>query len=762
MKHVYHEGEEPVPGAGYRLVGFLGRGGFGEVWKATTPGGAEAAVKIIQLGGAEGRKEFRALQLVKRIRHPNLMPLVAFWLKNDEGAVIDDVGPETPEIPDTKMPVETFCGTMVAPPSFPPPRPAELIIAMGLGDKSLMDRLDECRAAGLPGLPVEELLGYMEDAAEAIDFLNSPVHDQGSGPIAVQHCDIKPHNLMIVGGAVQVCDFGLARMMGVDRVTTGAASLAYAAPELLDSSSVSPSTDQYSLAITYFELRTGKLPYRDDTVGAVLDAKQQGTLDFSACSVAEQEVLHQATRREPGQRFPSATEMVKAIRRAVEVGPEDAAGTPPAASRGSGWGAVLTGLLVVLLAGAATYAGWWYYQQNLLIPQPPSSSVGGPVAVATPESAKKPPAAATHQPPEPAKITPAATAKTSTAMTTAATPKPEGTSAPAKPAQTSNPAALEAVLRRGTEALDKGELDRAVVDLGEAALLAPKDARPLSRRGTAWLRKKDYQKAIDDFSAALRLEPDARDYVNRGQSYRGVDRLPDAIADFDAAIRLAPALAAAYFQRGDCHLKLERYREAVSDLTQAIELAKQAPDPGFALADAYTLRGSACLLDNQAGEAIQDFTAALRLDPQDQVSLHQLRASAYELSNRPALAECDTRIAELLKRIGEKPNDAAALREAAYLMATHSEADIRNGKLAVELATRACKLSGEKDAADLDALAAAYAETGKFDEALGSAKMAVQLDPNGPSAKLYRDRLAACEKKTPLRESPKKREAVNP
>jgi len=756
MKHVYHEGEEPVPGAGYRLVGFLGRGGFGEVWKATTPGGAEAAVKIIQLGGAEGRKEFRALQLVKRIRHPNLMPLVAFWLKNDEGAVLDDVGPETPEIPDTKMPAETFCGTMVAPPSFPPPRPAELIIAMGLGDKSLMDRLDECRAAGLPGLPVEELLGYMEDAAEAIDFLNSPVHDQGSGPIAVQHCDIKPHNLMIVGGAVQVCDFGLARMMGVDRVTTGAASLAYAAPELLESSSVSPSTDQYSLAVTYFELRTGTLPYRDDTVGAVLDAKQQGTLDFSACSVAEQGVLHRATRREPEQRFSSATEMVKALRRAVEAGPEDAAGTPPAAPGRSGWRAVLAGLLVVLLAGAATCAGWWYYQQGLLIPQPPSPSVGGPVAVATPESARKPPAAATHQPPETAKIPPAATGKTSGAMTTATTPKPEGTAAPAKPSPTSSPAALETVLRRGTEALDKGDLDRAVVDLGEAALLAPKDTRPLSRRGTAWLRKKEYQKAIDDFSAALQIEPDARDYVNRGRSYRGVDRLPDAITDFDAAIRLAPALAAAYFQRGDCHLNLERYREAVSDLTQAIELAKQAPDSSFTLADAYTLRGSACLLDNQAGEAIQDFTAALRLDPQDQVSLHQLRASAYELSNRPALAECDTRIAELLKGIGDKPNDAAALRETAYLLATHSEADIRNGKLAVELATRACKLSGEKDAADLDALAAAYAETGKFDEALGSAKKAVQLASDGPSAKLYRDRLAACEKKTPLRQSPQK------
>ena len=51
--------------------------------------------------------------------------------------------------------------------------PAELIIAMGLGDQSLHDRLEKCQAEGLPGIPDEELLGYIEDSAEAIDFLNS-------------------------------------------------------------------------------------------------------------------------------------------------------------------------------------------------------------------------------------------------------------------------------------------------------------------------------------------------------------------------------------------------------------------------------------------------------------------------------------------------------------------------------------------------------------------------------------------------------------
>jgi serine/threonine protein kinase len=142
IKHVYSIGDEPVPGSGYRLVAFLGRGGFGEVWKATTPGGAEAAVKIIHLGGVEGRKEFRALQLVKRIRHPNLMPLVAFWLKGTDGTVLDETVAGQPELANAETSGEAFQVTMLEATVCPAPAPAELVIVMGLGDKTLIDRLE--------------------------------------------------------------------------------------------------------------------------------------------------------------------------------------------------------------------------------------------------------------------------------------------------------------------------------------------------------------------------------------------------------------------------------------------------------------------------------------------------------------------------------------------------------------------------------------------------------------------------------------------
>ena len=68
-------GEEPIPG--YRLERLLGRGGFGEVWRATAPGGTRTALKFLNVAGKHGLKEFRAVQRVKNIIHPHLVPIMS-------------------------------------------------------------------------------------------------------------------------------------------------------------------------------------------------------------------------------------------------------------------------------------------------------------------------------------------------------------------------------------------------------------------------------------------------------------------------------------------------------------------------------------------------------------------------------------------------------------------------------------------------------------------------------------------------------------
>ena len=159
------KGDEPVPG--YRLEAFLGRGQFGEVWRATSPGGAKVALKFLNLDERQGLKEYRAIQRFKTIRYPHLASVTALWLLDEAGNVLDDVAVGAYDSPPT-----TGSDTLRPDPIFESDHvPHRLVVATLLCDKNLLDRLAECQAQGSAGIPVDELLRYMEEAAKAIDFL---------------------------------------------------------------------------------------------------------------------------------------------------------------------------------------------------------------------------------------------------------------------------------------------------------------------------------------------------------------------------------------------------------------------------------------------------------------------------------------------------------------------------------------------------------------------------------------------------------------
>ncbi|GEM_PF-1908549 len=305
------EGLTIVPG--YRLVQFLGKGGFGEVWRASGPGRVPVALKVIELKGSKtGEREFRSLDLLRDLRHPNLLPLQGYWLLDDKGQVIEDDRPAT-----------------------------TLVIAMLLGGKSLRQRLDECRKLN-PGIPPAELISYMHDAAKGIDFLNSPRHQLGEQVVAIQHRDIKPENLLVVGDGVMVADFGIARVMEQSssslRTETAAMTIWYAAPELFDFKATSW-TDQYALAITYCELRTGRLPFPDDcTPTKAMMVHLKGGHVFDGLTANETEVLRRATSIVPEQRYPHCLELVADLDAALRL--DSGSGAVPAVAMRVGTGTV--------------------------------------------------------------------------------------------------------------------------------------------------------------------------------------------------------------------------------------------------------------------------------------------------------------------------------------------------------------------------------------------------------------------------------------
>jgi Flp pilus assembly protein TadD len=102
------------------------------------------------------------------------------------------------------------------------------------------------------------------------------------------------------------------------------------------------------------------------------------------------------------------------------------------------------------------------------------------------------------------------------------------------------------------------------------------------------------------------------------------------------------------------------------------------------------------------------------------------------------------------------PNHLALLSQTAWVLATCPEASVRNGAEAVELAKRAVQLSGGKEPAVLDTLAAAYAETGRFAEAVETIRQALALatqQNEQPLIEGLKARMALYEAKTPCRET---------
>jgi len=180
------------------------------------------------------------------------------------------------------------------------------------------------------------------------------------------------------------------------------------------------------------------------------------------------------------------------------------------------------------------------------------------------------------------------------------------------------------------------------------------------------------------------------------------------------AIRLEPKNALNYLQRGIVYKTLKEYGKAIADHTEAIRL-----DPKSSTA--FFNRGNACKAQKDYEKAIADYGDAIRLEA-DHTAAYFNRSNAHKARKDYAQA-----VRDMNEVIRLDPQDADAYSNLAWTLATCPDAKVRDGKKAVEHATKACESTAWKAPYFLAVLAAAHAEAGDFKQAIQRQKQALEF-----------------------------------
>jgi tetratricopeptide (TPR) repeat protein len=249
--------------------------------------------------------------------------------------------------------------------------------------------------------------------------------------------------------------------------------------------------------------------------------------------------------------------------------------------------------------------------------------------------------------------------------------------------------------------------------LAQAALaVRPRSALAYVTLANSLLHRGDWAAALLAANRTIRSNPNYTvGYIQLGLALRDKKDLPGAVAAFKKAADLDPDYAWAWWQlgqvfllQGDWAAAADAYRKGTDRACTAAAFWKRGGRPPG-------LKDELRKLKDQP-ETIAVFQRASELDPGDFLSRYIL-GQVLEQQGRHAEAE-----QAYLGAIKAQPAFVPARGSLAWLLATCPDEKARDGKRAAEYATTACEQTGWKDPLCLDTLAAAYAETGQFEEAV--------------------------------------------
>ena len=265
--------------------------------------------------------------------------------------------------------------------------------------------------------------------------------------------------------------------------------------------------------------------------------------------------------------------------------------------------------------------------------------------------------------------------------------------------------------------------------------------------GLALKNQGQLEEAIVHYRRAINIWPDyVEAHYNLGGAYIEKGEFDEALAEYRRAIEIHPDQADLHNNYGSALRELKQFDQAETEYKRALSLRPQYLDARLNL-------GSLLLQRGRTAEAIANLETAKSLQPND-AATHVTLALALMKNGRTGEA-----VSELNRALQLAPEKVSALNSLAWVLATATDNSVRDGKRAVQLAERATALAGNNNAAILHTLAAAYAEAGRFDEALQTARRAMKLASQVDNNAVYnaiRDELPLYELGLPYHETANK------
>ena len=298
---------------------------------------------------------------------------------------------------------------------------------------------------------------------------------------------------------------------------------------------------------------------------------------------------------------------------------------------------------------------------------------------------------------------------------------------------------------RAWQLAEKGQYEASIAEWKKALELSPEDAKAHNNLGRALAGKGEYGEAIRHWQKALEVNPKyAEAQNNLGVALVREGRFGEAVTHFRKVLEGNPGYA-------EVHNNLGRALSENGELDKAIAEWKKALELNPRYAEAYNNLGTGLFRKGKLEEAVREWERAVEVEPEFAEARFNLGNTLY-LRGRVAEA-----VAQWRRGLGREPNHLPALNRTAWVLATCPEAGVRNGSEAVELAERAGGLTGGREAAILDTLAAAYAEAGRFGEAVETARRALALARQQNEqglAEALKGRMGLYEARTAFREVP--------